>query len=1679
VRPSYPTRGYTVAFARTHFSAIYRAAVIVLAMLLVSIGAIVFAAPAAAGVPVIIDDFAGNTLGTRTVTNGPTQDSTTSPGTFSQTGGLGTMTSNGNGNTTGYTNLDYDMATAKDLTAGGTNKQFFLEFASIFRSNEVNDYDTAAMIHIAITDAAGHVSGYGTSISNVAPFNVVLNFFCDVNSVCFTGNADFTTVKHIQVSVTYPTNADPTRGVLTSVIDTIRTTPLGGAVPNPLIPTVTTASTTIGSLTNPTVHFQVAYTGDGSPVDVAGLTKSGLTVTGTAGGVSNYSISGGPTSYDVAVGPLTSSGTAQVSVNPAAVTDNWGQPGGGSSSEPVVNFTKWVVPAITASLTRTVTVGTPVSYTIAADGVPNPQFSVTSGALPNGLSLSSAGLVSGTPAVGSGGIHTVTIKALNSAGNDSKTFTFTVDEAASFTSSATASLTVGATGTYTITTRGYPVPTIAMTPTPALPNAVTFVDNGDGTATVSGKPDAATGAGYSLALTASNGIGSNGTQALALSVLEAPVVTLSPIDHTVKPGDTVSFTSTARGYPLPTVQWQRSSAGGTFANIVGATSTTYSFVAAVGDAGYAYKANFHNSTGDAAATATLTVQEAPTITSAASTTFVEGTNSSFTVTTTALPIATITATGMPSWLTVTDHGNGTATVSGTAPFGSAGAVISIPLTASNAVDPVATQTLAITVDLAPTIVTNPASTTVVPGATVNLSASAGGYPTPTVQWQRSTDGGVNFTNLPGKTALILSLTAVLGDSGDQYRAVFTNEVASTPTSAATVRVGTAPLFTSSNSVTFDAGVLKSFTIATSGAPAATIGHDTLPAWLTFTANGDGTATLTGTAPTTAKGSSVLALTASNTFSPDAAQSLAITVDASPTITSGASTLVDVGSLLDFTVQTDAGFPVSTGISETGVLPDGVTFVDNGDGSASLSGTPAAGAGGDYALTISAMAKNGTTSATTQSFDLVVNESPKFTSAASTVFEVGVPNSSIVTTGAGFPTLTAISEAGLLPLGLSFTDNGNGTATITGTPLAGTSGDYSLTLSATATGGDTADATQTFDLMVNQSPSITSADHALYDVGSFGTFTVTTTAGFPVATLVSESGNLPTGVGFIDNGDGTATISGTPSAGTGGSYNITISATAKNGTTADASQSFTLTINESPSITSVASATFVVGTSGTATIATTAGFPTATEITESGLLPSGVTFTDNGDGSATITGTPDAGTGGDYPLALEATATGGDTAAATQSFDLVIDESPSFTSGATTTFAVGTAGTFTVETTPGFPTATEISDSGSLPAGVTMHDNNDGTATIAGTPQVGSGGDYPLTLTATAVGSQADSTTQSFDLVIDESPNFTSATTSTFVAGQPGTFTVTTTTGWPAATQLDVTGALPSGVSFTDNGDGTATITGTSSAVNTYPLTFTASNGLQTSVPQNFTLYVATPAQFTGSADATFTVGVSGSTTITTTPGLPATTSLSIAGSLPAGLTFVDNGDGTATVAGTAAPGSDGSYPVTYAATNGTPPDSTVSGTITVAIAAIVPLPPSVPTGAAPLDGVPSATTQGEKLTISGSGFAAGSPVDLGIYSTPTPLGEVITDASGAFSATVLIPKFTGHHTLVVAGTDPTGATMFLSARTTITPAATGLAFTGADGVQNSLSLALELLVAGLAIWLIATLRRRVSGPARR
>ena len=84
-----------------------------------------------------------------------------------------------------------------------------------------------------------------------------------------------------------------------------------------------------------------------------------------------------------------------------------------------------------------------------------------------------------------------------------------------------------------------------------------------------------------------------------------------------------------------------------------------------------------------------------------------------------------------------------------------------------------------------------------------------------------------------------------------------------------------------------------------------------------------------------------------------------------------------------------------------------------------------------------------------------------------------------------------------------------------------------------------------------------------------------------------SGALPAGVTFVDNGDGTGTLSGTPAAGTGGARTLTFTAT--NGILPNGSQAFTLTVNQAPAITSAAATAFTVGTPGSFTVTTT-GFP---------------------------------------------------------------------------------------------------------------------------------------------------------------------------------------------------------------------------------------------------------------------------------------------------------------------------------------------------------------------------------------------------------------------------------------------------------------------------------------------------------
>src|SRR5438067_8944750 len=142
------------------------------------------------------------------------------------------------------------------------------------------------------------------------------------------------------------------------------------------------------------------------------------------------------------------------------------------------------------------------------------------------------------------------------------------------------------------------------------------------------------------------------------------------------------------------------------------------------------------------------------------------------------------------------------------------------------------------------------------------------------------------------------------------------------------------------------------------------------------------------------------------------------------------------------------------------------------------------------------------------------------------------------------------------------------------------------------------------LAADTAPAFTSAASVTFPQGIEDIFTITT-SGDPVAKITS-SGKLPGGIKFVDNGDGTATLSGRPGIGLGlvGDYALTF--TASNGVPPAGTQNFTLTITRPPRITSVNNATFVVGTDKTFTITTRNSVPKAI-LSLTGNLPVGVTF----------------------------------------------------------------------------------------------------------------------------------------------------------------------------------------------------------------------------------------------------------------------------------------------------------------------------------------------------------------------------------------------------------------------------------------------------------------------------------------
>jgi hypothetical protein len=336
--------------------------------------------------------------------------------------------------------------------------------------------------------------------------------------------------------------------------------------------------------------------------------------------------------------------------------------------------------------------------------------------------------------------------------------------------------------------------------------------------------------------------------------------------------------------------------------------------------------------------------------------------------------------------------------------------------------------------------------------------------------------------------------------------------------------------------------------------------------------------------------------------------------------------------------------------------------------------------------------------------------------------------------------------------------------------------------------------------------------------------------------------------------------------------------------------------------------FTVGGAGSFTYTSTGSPQPSLSLT--GTLPSGLTFTDNHDGTGKIAGTPGAGTGGSYTVTVKATNEAG---TGTKDVNVVVHQAPVLTGDTSATYTVGVAGgPNEFHMASGHPAAT-LSTSSPLPSGVTFTPGANGTATIQGTPAVGTGGVYVIVIDGTN-GTLPDAH-WTFTLTVNEGPTINGPATDTATVGSAHTSAEYTTTGTPTAT-LSATG-LPAGLSLTSSGPGKAKITGTpaNGTGGVYDVVVTATNHVGSDATMHTALTVKEAPEITGPSVVRFVATFPGTASYGA-DGYPGPAAIASTGTLPSGVTFHDNGNGTATLAGTAPLSAVGSYDLTITATNG-------------------------------------------------------------------------------------------------------------------------------------------------------------------
>jgi hypothetical protein len=665
----------------------------------------------------------------------------------------------------------------------------------------------------------------------------------------------------------------------------------------------------------------------------------------------------------------------------------------------------------------------------------------------------------------------------------------------------------------------------------------------------------------------------------------------------------------------------------------------------------------------------------------------------------------------------------------------------------------------------------------------------------------------------------------------------------------------------------------------------------------------------------------------------------------------------------------------------GAVPTGLTLSPGGV----LSGTPTAG--GTFNFTI------GATDTSPSPGPFVGSQAYTVVIAPPTIVLPATPlpgatlgaayTTSILPASGGTSPYAYAVTAGALPGGLNLNA---ATGAITGTPSALGTFNFSITATDSSTGTGPYTATQSYSIGVIDVPPVANA-------------VATTVAYNAAATSVTLNitGGTPTSVAIgTPASNGTAIATGTtityqPTVGFAGADSFTYTATNTGGTSAPAT--VTVTVSD-PVVTITPSGGFAatVATPYTQTFTWNGGAQpwSGYQVTN---LPAGLSITGTTANSVTISGTPTQA--GSFALNASATdsSTGSGPFTVGEPFTLTVAAPGLTLTPAATTFTATYAVAYSQSFTAGGGIGPyTYAQTGALPAGVSLSGG-----TLSGTPTAP--GTFNFTITATDTGSTGTGApftiAQNYTLDV-AAPTIVvaPATLPGANAGQAYSQTVTATGGVAPYAFTVTAGALPAGLSLASGG----ALTGTPTAVGSFNVTVTATDANSQTGSLAYTLVVGAPTltltPAAGALNAAYGAAYSQAFTAGGSPG-PYTYALT--GALPAGLSFSGG-----TLSGT--PTAPGSFPVTVTATDsgltgtGAPFSIAQNYTIEVGAPTVVVAPATLPGGTA---------GQAYSQTVSASGGVAPYSFSVSAGSLPTGLnlssGGVLSGtptASGSFSFTV-------------------------------------------------------------------------------